>query len=357
MKIGRNDPCPCGSGKKYKKCCLNRLNEESIKPYEIGKIFRNAFDRKYCSVPDELKGECSGNIIKAHTVTKSSSLKEIAQNGHVYGFKHDPQRLINSNGRLEFVKIGINEASIFTGFCSKHDSDIFRIIENGSFNSTKEECFLHAYRALCREYFTKKAAADINQNLNIINIGTDMGMGDLEKHKSDFDKILLSKDYNKLNAFIIKFKNIPIVAASGGSFPIYDFNGELLRDKKDFINPDIIPSTFYYNSFISENSGYFIFSWIRNSDDNVRERFIDSLKQMKPDRITDAIIRFLFSSCENIFANPVWWESLGVDKQAELINRMQSAANPFKDYQANYLKEDNIFYSDWMFEEYIELVS
>ena len=25
-KIGRNDPCPCGSGKKYKKCCL--VNKE-----------------------------------------------------------------------------------------------------------------------------------------------------------------------------------------------------------------------------------------------------------------------------------------------------------------------------------------
>ena len=23
IKIGRNDPCPCGSGKKYKKCCLH----------------------------------------------------------------------------------------------------------------------------------------------------------------------------------------------------------------------------------------------------------------------------------------------------------------------------------------------
>jgi len=22
IKLGRNDPCPCGSGKKYKKCCL-----------------------------------------------------------------------------------------------------------------------------------------------------------------------------------------------------------------------------------------------------------------------------------------------------------------------------------------------
>ena len=23
QKIGRNDPCPCGSGEIYKKCCLN----------------------------------------------------------------------------------------------------------------------------------------------------------------------------------------------------------------------------------------------------------------------------------------------------------------------------------------------
>lgn len=22
-KIGRNDPCPCGSGKKFKKCCIS----------------------------------------------------------------------------------------------------------------------------------------------------------------------------------------------------------------------------------------------------------------------------------------------------------------------------------------------
>lgn len=22
--VGRNDPCPCGSGKKYKQCCINK---------------------------------------------------------------------------------------------------------------------------------------------------------------------------------------------------------------------------------------------------------------------------------------------------------------------------------------------
>lgn len=29
-KIGRNDPCPCGSGKKYKVCCLRKIRKLSI---------------------------------------------------------------------------------------------------------------------------------------------------------------------------------------------------------------------------------------------------------------------------------------------------------------------------------------
>ena len=34
-KIGRNDPCPCGSGKKYKKCC--GLNADTAGPANAGK--------------------------------------------------------------------------------------------------------------------------------------------------------------------------------------------------------------------------------------------------------------------------------------------------------------------------------
>lgn len=30
VKIGRNDPCPCGSGKKYKFCCMNKPKEETL---------------------------------------------------------------------------------------------------------------------------------------------------------------------------------------------------------------------------------------------------------------------------------------------------------------------------------------
>jgi hypothetical protein len=31
-KIGRNTPCPCGSGKKFKKCCMNREETQSVQP-------------------------------------------------------------------------------------------------------------------------------------------------------------------------------------------------------------------------------------------------------------------------------------------------------------------------------------
>jgi hypothetical protein len=27
--LGRNDPCPCGSGKKYKQCCLGKDEEKA----------------------------------------------------------------------------------------------------------------------------------------------------------------------------------------------------------------------------------------------------------------------------------------------------------------------------------------
>lgn len=41
-KVGRNEPCPCGSGKKYKKCCL--INDEKFLPYQY---FINDSLRKY----------------------------------------------------------------------------------------------------------------------------------------------------------------------------------------------------------------------------------------------------------------------------------------------------------------------
>jgi methionyl aminopeptidase len=37
-KLSRNDPCPCGSGKKYKKCCLNNPAAAAPKPQQQAKL-------------------------------------------------------------------------------------------------------------------------------------------------------------------------------------------------------------------------------------------------------------------------------------------------------------------------------
>ena len=54
MKAGRNDPCPCGSGKKYKKCCLSWTfaetgREESIREklvQDLLKLFKKSYQGK-----------------------------------------------------------------------------------------------------------------------------------------------------------------------------------------------------------------------------------------------------------------------------------------------------------------------
>ena len=45
---GRNDPCPCGSGKKYKKCCLVR---DEVQAPNAG----HSHDHKGCSPHDHLR--------------------------------------------------------------------------------------------------------------------------------------------------------------------------------------------------------------------------------------------------------------------------------------------------------------
>lgn len=51
-KTGRNDPCPCGSGKKYKKCCMNKDRLEAQKDRKDESRFAEEF-RKYIANHNE----------------------------------------------------------------------------------------------------------------------------------------------------------------------------------------------------------------------------------------------------------------------------------------------------------------
>ena len=57
-QIGRNDPCWCGSGIKFKKCHLDRESQDKVNHWDSAKEFKKTFSKRYCCVPDELKHEC-----------------------------------------------------------------------------------------------------------------------------------------------------------------------------------------------------------------------------------------------------------------------------------------------------------
>ena len=45
MTIGRNDPCPCGSGKKYKNCCFKKDNYLNNLPDDALKRLKEEFSK------------------------------------------------------------------------------------------------------------------------------------------------------------------------------------------------------------------------------------------------------------------------------------------------------------------------
>jgi hypothetical protein len=51
---GRNDPCPCGSGKKYKKCCLRKDQEAARAEREEAERNKDFLEE---IIPAEIKGE------------------------------------------------------------------------------------------------------------------------------------------------------------------------------------------------------------------------------------------------------------------------------------------------------------
>jgi hypothetical protein len=61
MKIGRNELCPCGSGKKYKKCCMDKpkppIKSEAIKAAELIRTQQQGLGRPIIS--SEIKGQPS----------------------------------------------------------------------------------------------------------------------------------------------------------------------------------------------------------------------------------------------------------------------------------------------------------
>ena len=112
MKIGRNESCPCGSGKKYKKCCLDKSDEQRLAEAVLrsSENLKNEAHIKQCLHPN--KDECDEKIIKAHAIQNNRILNKISENGMIISMD-GVQHLIFQTAETKGRKI----ATVFTGFC------------------------------------------------------------------------------------------------------------------------------------------------------------------------------------------------------------------------------------------------
>ncbi|GEM_PF-6892055 len=111
MKVGRNEPCPCGSGKKYKNCCLGNdaqqqtgfdmpldafLDPESLEalnnPKHLQEYNRYIQDSQGISHAGKTFMEFLG---KPNLATEQSKLLEQALEGKVFQNESDVNRFVN----------------------------------------------------------------------------------------------------------------------------------------------------------------------------------------------------------------------------------------------------------------------
>jgi hypothetical protein len=76
-KIGRNDPCPCGSGKKYKKCCLMKGEELEARHREEGRAVSSALDWLSKHYPKEVAGAVNDEFYGSLTEEEFQRLMDL----------------------------------------------------------------------------------------------------------------------------------------------------------------------------------------------------------------------------------------------------------------------------------------
>ena len=317
--VGRNDLCPCGSGKKYKKCCLSKA-ENPIKRFysERFKELKNACKIKQCLFPDH--SSCSSNIIKAHSIQNNRILSKIAENGKVL-----MPKLKSGFIPSDLTEYGRNEATTFTGFCGAHDKSLFQPIEDRDFICSIEQIFFFTYRAFSAVFHGKCESSKLidyfinkypEKHLTYEDTGDwNQAIIDLLPEKKLFDDSLLQKKFDNITSIVWEFSNFSHFAASGMDTPKYDFNGNLIQELN---NKDYLPGHIFYYVFPQNNKTFAIIAWQKKFDllfSNIKEKLLSLSYEERKKYLSNILPKIT----ENIVIKPSSWYSLPKAQQENFL--------------------------------------
>jgi hypothetical protein len=328
--------------------------------WDFDKRLRKILRPRVCLHPNR---DCEGGIVDAHSIQRTGGLSKVARNGHVYFTKLGTADLQKSGGLVLPKLVGVKQAATFTGFCNKHDSSTFSPIEVRPFTASKEQVFLFAYRALCREVYAKVGAAraiqefsaegrkngrihnrPVREFLEGFELGTKASLRRMLFHKDILDSMLLAKDFRAMEGYLVRLDRTPDVLCSGVFQPEYDYQGSFLQSVGDFslgFKPIMV------SAFPTGDVGAVLFAWHRDHAKGVKD-LAESLDRLGDGAIADATVRSLFQWFENIAIRPDWWESLPNVTRDALIRRFQQGMPPEAMPNPSALLPDGLKYVNWV---------
>ena len=333
------DLCWCRSGKKYKWCHYRREAQPPINIFEVEQQMLAELRDGYCSFPSTAQDPCSGTIARAHTIQRRGGLSLIAEDHHVLTVKPTMKMMLESEGQPEPRRIGTTAASVFPGFCGKHDTSLFKPIESKALTIDAESAFLFAYRAIAYERFAKEAQLRtlgiqrrmdqghpfwkqvlIQNQLHILQAGVEIGLRDVEGWKAQFDERLVSGDRGGFHYVAVRFDAVlPFVAASAFHAE-YDLTGERLqrlgRGDCEFEHMSVNVTAFGCETIV-------VMGWIGASNGpaaRLAQSFIDIADGDK----AAILLQMMFVQSDNIFLRPSWWAGLPEEARKTFIALVQS---------------------------------
>lgn len=283
-------------------------------------------------------------------------LRPISRNGHVYTVKAGDFYRAGEKSPISFALQGINETSVFNGFCAKHDKNLFAPIEDKEFICTKEQCFLHAYRAVAKESYLKRKQAESLMSLEkfkeihgvkdeveyspealIQNAASLRGAEEIERLKTRLDRALLHEDFDHLATTVVPFSSPPTVVASFVYAPDFDFDGGYLQKFEDF-DHDLSP--LMVTIFPAASGGFLLLSHESGANSAPR-KLIESYLRQKD--LTSSAVWLVACQTENFALSPAWYEGLADADRKSFENAIHSTLGR----ELNQLKERKLNVSSW----------
>lgn len=323
----RNQSCWCGSGKKFKKCHLLIEQAARQRPDQLEGGLRKRLGRQECMCPPSMRSECTGRIVSAHTISRAASLNALAVDGHVYSYKLSIAGLQRSGGRVVPELVGVRKASTFNGFCSKHDTSIFKVLDVLEDHLSPEFLAKMCFRSISKELFLKRNLLDDERDIRAFemgrsayaqrrirsilsekNAGMKAAIRELEVLKSKFDSMIEVGCYNGAVHVVIELRGVLPVLISSLFQPERTAAGERIQNLQDM---GVLAECVLLGSFPVGSNSCIVLSFLEGA--SLARKFVESVVALPPEAIAGYFIGLAFEVAENIAISPVWWD--GLDKE------------------------------------------